>query len=110
MAAAFRTPGGSVSAAGRRQAEAKGQTQPGTDKFPIRNKADLRRAKQSLGRSSTPEATRAWINKRARALDAKPLGGGNANGGGKKNNPGNSSANGRISRELGRRLDQRDRR
>jgi hypothetical protein len=104
MAVAFRTPGGSVSAAARREAKAKGQTQPGTDKFPIRNKADLRRAKQSIGRSSTPEATRAWINRRARALGAKPIGGGNSS----KN--GNSSKDGRISRELDRRLDQRARR
>lgn len=73
---AFRTKSGAVSAAGRRSAQAKGETQPGGGgKFPIRNKSDLRNAKLSLGRSSTPGATRRWINRRAKELGAKPVGG-----------------------------------
>ena len=71
----FHTASGGVSATGRRRAEAKGETQPGTDKFPIRNRADLQKAKHDVGRSSTPEATRRWINKRAKELHAPPLGG-----------------------------------
>jgi hypothetical protein len=72
--AGFRTKSGSVSAAGRSAAKAAGETQPGTDKFPIRNKSDLANAKQSIGRSNTPGATRAWINRRARELGEPPLG------------------------------------
>lgn len=71
----FRTAGGSVSAAGRQEAEKKGQTQPGTDKFPIRNKSDLENAKSSFGRSNTPGATRRWINKRAKELGEPSMGG-----------------------------------
>ncbi len=71
---AFRTAGGSVSAAGRKSAEKKGDTMPGGG-FPIRNKSDLKNAKQSVGRAKNPAAARAWINKRAGQLGASKLGG-----------------------------------
>lgn len=74
MAKGFRTPSGGVSAAGRRSAESKGETMKGGG-FPIRNKSDLRNAKHDVGRAKNPGAARAWINKRARQLGAKPLGG-----------------------------------
>ena len=70
---AFRTAGGSVSAEGRREAESKGETMPGGG-FPIRNKADLANAKQSVGRAKNPEAARRWIAKRAKELGAPGLG------------------------------------
>lgn len=75
MAKGFRTPSGGVSAAGRRAAQKKGDTMPGGS-FPIRNKSDLANAKHDVGRASNPAAARAWINKRARQLGGKPLGGG----------------------------------
>lgn len=71
----FRTPSGSVSAAGRHKAEEHGETMPGTDKFPIRNASDLENAKRDIGRTNQPEKARAWINKRARELGKPPLGG-----------------------------------
>lgn len=71
----FRTPSGSVSAAARRSAESKGETMPGGG-FPIRNRSDLSNAKHDVGRAKNPAAARAWINKRAKALGAPPLGGG----------------------------------
>jgi hypothetical protein len=71
---AFRTAGGSVSAEGRREAQKHGDTMPGGS-FPIRNKADLANAKQSVGRAKNPTAARRWINKRAKELGAAPLGG-----------------------------------
>ena len=74
---AFRTASGSVSAKGRKAAKSKGETMPGTGgKFPIRNLSDLSNAKHDIGRSSEPHgAVVAWINKRARALGGKPVGG-----------------------------------
>lgn len=41
--------------------------------YPIRNRADLKRAIQAFGRSKNPEKTKAWIKKRARELDAEDL-------------------------------------
>ena len=38
--------------------------------YPVRNLADLANAIQSFGRAKDPEATKRWIVKRARALDA----------------------------------------
>lgn len=70
---AFRTPSGSVSAAGRREAQKHGDTMPG-GKFPIRNAADLRNAKHDVGRASNPAAARRWINKRAKELGEPGLG------------------------------------
>ena len=71
--ARFRTKGGSVSAAGRQEAESKGQTMPGGG-FPIRNTSDLANAKQSVGRAKNPAAARRWINKRAKELGEPSLG------------------------------------
>lgn len=70
----FRTASGGVSAAGRRAAQKKGDTMPGGS-FPIRNKSDLANAKHDVGRAKNPSAARAWINRRAKQLGAKPLGG-----------------------------------
>lgn len=41
--------------------------------YPIRNRADLKRAIQAFGRSKNPEKTKAWIKRRARELDAEEL-------------------------------------
>lgn len=38
--------------------------------YPIRNKQDLARAILAIGRANNPAAVKAWIIKRARALDA----------------------------------------
>ena len=62
-----------ISPAARRAAAASGKAMPG-GRYPIRNLEDLKNAKQAIGRSSTPEATRAFINKRAKALGAAPIG------------------------------------
>ena len=77
MAEAFRTKSGGVSAQGRHAAKAKGETMPGTGgKFPIRNLSDLSNAKHDIGRTSEPHAkVVGWINKRARELGGKPVGG-----------------------------------
>lgn len=48
----------------------KAKTQPGSDKFPIDNEADLGRAIKAYGRSSSPEATKRWIIRRAKQLNA----------------------------------------
>jgi hypothetical protein len=69
-----RTRSGSVSAAGRRADQRKGDTMPGGG-FPIANKSDLRNAKRDIGRAKNPAAARAWVNKRARQLGAAPIGG-----------------------------------
>ena len=58
--AAFRTKSGSVSAAGRHEAEEHGETMQGGG-FPIRNASD-------------PAAARRWINKRAHELGEPALG------------------------------------
>jgi len=96
---AFRTKSGSVSAAGRQQAKKAGDTMPGTGgKFPIRNKSDLANAKHDIGRTNEPRAkVVAWIDKRAKELGGKPVGG---------DRPHKSSAG----RELERRLNARDKR
>lgn len=67
------TPSGGISEASREKAEEKGEALPG-GKFPIRNKADLERAKHDVGRASNPPAARRWINKRAGELNAPKLG------------------------------------
>lgn len=41
--------------------------------YPIRNVADLKRAIQAYGRAKDKEATKRWIKKRARELDATDL-------------------------------------
>lgn len=69
----FRTKSGSVSAGGRREAEAAGQTMPGGG-FPIRNASDLSNAKHDVGRAKSPAAARRWINKRAHKLGEPALG------------------------------------
>lgn len=71
-----RTEGGSVSAAGRKASKSKGHTFPGTDKFPIDNLTDLKNAKHDIGRSSLPRGPLvSYINRRARALGGRPVGG-----------------------------------
>ena len=72
---AFNTPSGGVSAEGRKEAKKAGETMPGTDKFPIRNKSDLAKAKHDIGRTSDPSKAKRWINKRAKELGAAPVGG-----------------------------------
>ena len=69
----FHTPSGGVSEAGRERAEAKGQTMRG-GRFPIRNLADLAKAKHDVGRAKDPVAVRRWINKRAEELGGRKLG------------------------------------
>jgi hypothetical protein len=72
----FNTPSGGVSASGRAKAKDAGQTMPGTDKFPIRNLSDLANAKHDIGRTSEPRhKVVAWINRRAKDLGGKPVGG-----------------------------------
>jgi len=58
----------------RDRAEAKGHTMPGGG-FPIESRADLGRAKRAFGRAKNKPAARSWINRRARAFGAGPLGG-----------------------------------
>lgn len=41
--------------------------------YPIRNKSDLKRAVQAYGRAKNPEATKLWICKRAKELNAMDL-------------------------------------
>jgi hypothetical protein len=50
----------------------KGQARP-DGSFPIRNGADLRNAIQAYGRAKDKEAAKAWIIKRAKALDLVEL-------------------------------------
>ncbi len=57
-----------------RKPKAKGETMPGTDKFPIRNASDLSDAKHDVGRASNPATARRWINKRAKDLGEPGLG------------------------------------
>lgn len=72
-----RTPSGGVKQSARRKARAEGHTLPGTDKFPINDKADLENAKHRIGTTTEPrEKVVAYINRRARALGGKPVGGG----------------------------------
>ena len=73
----FNTPSGGVSAHGRETAKKAGHTLPGTDKFPIRNLSDLEKAKRDIGRTSEPrEKVVSWIDRRAKELGGKPVGGG----------------------------------
>ena len=81
--AGFRTKSGSVSAAGRREAQGRGETMPGGS-FPIRNAADLANAKHDVGRAKNPAAARRWINKRAKELGEPGLGESKAGGDDKK--------------------------
>jgi hypothetical protein len=90
----FRTASGNVSAAGRAKAEAKGETMPGGS-FPIRNDADLKNAKQSVGRAKNPKAAKAFINKRARALGEPPIG--RADGGVVERASGGKAGKGKVS-------------
>lgn len=41
--------------------------------FPIRNRADLKRAIQAFGRAKNPNAAKRWIIRRARELEAEDL-------------------------------------
>ncbi len=50
----------------------KGEAKPDGG-FPIRNRADLKRAIQAYGRAKNKVATKAWIIKRAKELDAVDL-------------------------------------
>ncbi len=50
----------------------KGQAMPGGG-FPIRNRADLKRAIQAYGRAKNKAAAKTWIIKRAKALNATDL-------------------------------------
>jgi hypothetical protein len=75
------TPSGSVTAASREASKEAGHTMPGTDSFPINDKADLDNAKHAVGRAKNPEAARRWINKRAGDLGEPKLGAGKAEGG-----------------------------
>ena len=69
-----RTPGGSVSAAGRRASEKRGHTMAG-GRFPIDNTKDLANAKHDIGRAKgSKAAVKAWINKRADELGAPRVG------------------------------------
>lgn len=71
-----RAQGGGISEASRHAAEKKGETLPG-GRFPIRNDADLEKAKHAFGRSKpgTRAQVHNWIDERARDLGEPPLGG-----------------------------------
>ena len=56
----------------RKKLAAKGQAKPGGG-FPIPDVDALKRAIQSIGRAKDPEATKAHIKKRARALGRMDL-------------------------------------
>lgn len=53
----------------REELAEKGEAMP-SGAYPIRNRADLQRAIQAFGRASDPLATKRWIIKRARELEA----------------------------------------
>lgn len=79
MAKGFHTPSGGVSAHGRESARKADETLPGTDKFPIRNLSDLGKAKRDIGRTNEPRSkVVAFIDRRAKELGGKPVGGGNS--------------------------------
>ena len=42
--------------------------------FPVETPADLKRAKQAIGRAKNPAATRAHVNRRAKALGKPAIG------------------------------------
>jgi hypothetical protein len=72
-----RTASGAVKQSARDSAKSAGHTYPGTDKFPINNLSDLSNAKHDIGRSSLPHGKLvAYIDRRAKALGGKPVGGG----------------------------------
>ena len=56
----------------RQELKEKGQAMPHGE-YPIRNRADLKRAIQAFGRAKDKVKTKAWIMKRARELDAVDL-------------------------------------
>lgn len=56
----------------RQELASKGQAMSGGE-YPIRNVADLKRAIQAFGRAKNPAKTKAWIIKRAKALNAVDL-------------------------------------
>lgn len=58
----------------RRRAEKEGDAMPG-GRYPIRNEADLEKAKHAFGRGNDKPAVRRWIDKRAHELGEPPLGG-----------------------------------
>ncbi len=65
-----------VSEKKRKDAEKKGDTLPGTDKFPIENKKDLENAKHDIGRTNEPKAkVERYINEQAKELGAPGIGG-----------------------------------
>jgi hypothetical protein len=57
---------------GRQKAASKGQALPGGG-FPITNEADLKKAIRAIGRAKNPEAAKAHIKKRAKALGLEHL-------------------------------------
>lgn len=56
----------------REQLAEQGQAMP-NGAFPIRNRADLKRAIQAFGRAKNPEEVKAWIKKRAKDLNCMDL-------------------------------------
>lgn len=62
----------SLSADARKEAADKGEAMP-DGSFPIRNKQELAKAILALGRAKNPQAVKAHIIKRARALNATDL-------------------------------------
>lgn len=58
-----------ISTDARKAAADKGEAMP-DGSYPIRNKQDLARAILALGRATDPQAVKAFIIKRARALNA----------------------------------------
>jgi hypothetical protein len=69
----------------RHHAEEEGDTLPGTDKFPIRNKQDLANAKHDIGRTSEPhDKVVDYINRKADELDEPHVGEGKGDEGTKK--------------------------
>ncbi len=58
----------------RRDAKKQGDTLPGTDKYPIRNREELRKAIKLVGSSDEPDAkVKAHIRRKARELDAEDM-------------------------------------
>lgn len=62
----------SLTAAARREAATKGQALP-DGSFPIRDRTELAKAILAIGRAKHPQAAKAHIIKRARALNATDL-------------------------------------
>jgi hypothetical protein len=77
MARTATTHSGKPSAEGRREARKHGDTLPGTNKFPIRNAAEVAKAKHDIGRTTEPRAkVVAYIDREAKKYGAAPVGGG----------------------------------